>query len=69
VTVYGCKVLLVIEAVTKIPLAVKVGKIQEHETHWNRALVTQARANLAGHARLHQVVFDRGFGSCVASVL
>jgi Transposase DDE domain len=61
VTVYGWKVLLVIEAVTKIPLAVKVGKIQEHETHWTRALVTQARANLAGYARLHKVVFDQGF--------
>ena len=34
VTVYGWKVLLLIDAVTKIPLAVKVGKIQEHETHW-----------------------------------
>ena len=50
-----------IDATTKIPLAVKVGQIQEHETHRNRALVTQARANLAGHARLHKVVFDRGF--------
>jgi hypothetical protein len=61
VTVYGWKVLLLIEAATKIPLAVKVGKIQEHETHWTRALVTQARANLAGHARLQKVVFDKGF--------
>ena len=61
VTVYGWKVLLLIDAATKIPLAVKVGPIQEHETHWTRALVTQARANLAGYARLHKVVFDRGF--------
>jgi hypothetical protein len=61
VTVYGWKALLLIDAVTKIPLAVKVGKIQEHETHWTRALVTQARANLAGAARLHKVVFDKGF--------
>ncbi len=61
VTVSGWKVLLLIDAVTKIPLAVKVGKIDEHETHWTRALVTQARANLAGCARLHQVVFDKGF--------
>lgn len=60
VTVYGWKVLLVIDAATKMPLAVKVGKIQAHETHWTRALVTQARANLAGDARLHKVVFDRG---------
>jgi hypothetical protein len=61
ITVYGWKVLLLIDAATKIPLAVKVGPIQEHETHWTRALVTQARANLAGAARLHKVVFDRGF--------
>jgi hypothetical protein len=60
-TVYGWKVLLLLDALTKIPLAVKVGKIQAHETHWTRALVTQARANLAGHARLHTVVLDRGF--------
>jgi hypothetical protein len=60
-TVYGWKVLLLIDAATKIPLAVEVGKIQEHETHWTRALVTQGRANLAGAARLHKVVFDRGF--------
>jgi hypothetical protein len=33
VTVYGWKVLLLIDAATKIPLAVKVGPIQEHETH------------------------------------
>jgi Transposase DDE domain len=61
VTVYGWKVLLMIDAVTKIPLAVKVGQIHEHETHWTRALVTQARANLGGYARLHKVVFDKGF--------
>jgi hypothetical protein len=61
VTVYGWKVFLLIEAVTKIPLAVKVGQIQEHEALWTRALVTQARANLAGYARLAKVVFDKGF--------
>lgn len=61
VTVYGWKVLLLIDAMTKIPLAVKVGQIQEHEALWARALVTQARANLVGYARLAQVVFDKGF--------
>jgi DDE family transposase len=61
VTVYGWKVLLLIDAATKIPLAVKVGKIHEHEALWTRALVTQARLNLAGDARLHRVVFDKGF--------
>jgi hypothetical protein len=33
ITVYGWKVLVLIDAATKIPLAVKVGKLQEHETH------------------------------------
>jgi hypothetical protein len=61
VTVYGWKVLLLIDAATKIPLAVKVGQIQEHEALWTRALVTQARLNLQGYARLHKVIFDRGF--------
>jgi hypothetical protein len=44
-----------------MPLAVNVGQIQEHEALWARALSTQARMNLAGYARLHKVVFDRGF--------
>jgi len=61
VTVYGWKVFLLIDAATKIPLAVKVGQIQEHEALWTRALVTQARLNLQGAARLHKVVFDKGF--------
>jgi hypothetical protein len=60
-TVYGWKLIVLIEARTKIPLAAKVVPIQEHETLSLRALVTQARTNLAGHVRLHKVVFDRGF--------
>jgi Transposase DDE domain len=61
VTVYGWKVLLLIDARTKIPLPVKVAKIHEHEALWSRALVTQARMNLAGVARLQKVIFDKGF--------
>jgi len=67
-TVYGWKVFLLIDAATKILLSVKVGRIQEHEALWTRALVTQARLNLQGYARLHKVVFDKGFGSCVINV-
>jgi len=55
------KVLILIDAITKIPLAVKVAKIHEHETLWMRVLVAQARKNLAGAARLHKMVFDQGF--------
>jgi hypothetical protein len=55
------KVLLLIEAVSKMPLAVKVGQIREHEMLGGRALVTQARLNLAVGSRMAKVVFDKGF--------
>jgi hypothetical protein len=61
VTVYGWKLMILIDARTKIPLAAQVSPIQEHETLSLRALVTQARTNLAGHTRLHKVVCDKGF--------
>jgi Transposase DDE domain len=61
VTVYGFQLMVVIDARTKIPLAGKVVPIHEQEVLSMRALVTQARTNLAGHARLHKVVFARGF--------
>lgn len=61
VTVYGWKLLVLIEAQTTIPLAATVVPIQEHETLSLRALVTQARTNLAGYAHLHKVVCDKGF--------
>jgi Transposase DDE domain len=61
VTVYGWKLLVLIEAMTKIPLAAKVVQIQDHEVSFTRALVTQARTNLGAHARLRCVLFDRGF--------
>src|SRR2546430_8898958 len=61
VTVYGWKLIVLLEAGTKIPLAATVVPIHEHETLSLPALVTQARTHLAGHARRHKVVFDRGF--------
>ena len=61
VTVYGWKLLVMIEVRTKLPLAAKVVPIQDHEATLTRELVSQARANLAPHARLRRVVFDRGF--------
>jgi hypothetical protein len=45
----------------EVELAVKVIRIQEHEALWTRALVMQARANRAGSARLHKLVFDKAF--------
>src|SRR5512132_3328889 len=59
VTVYSWKVRWLSEAATKMPLAVKVGKIHAHEARWTRALVTQARRHRAGAARRHKVIFDQ----------
>ena len=61
VTVYGWKLLVLIEARTTLPLAAKVVKIQDHEALFTRDLVTQARTNLADHACLRRMLFDRGF--------
>jgi hypothetical protein len=61
VTVYGWKPSVLIDAMTKIPLAVKGVPIHEHAVLSMRALVTQARAKLTGFTRLHQLVFARGF--------
>jgi len=60
VTVHGWKLIVLIDACTKIPLAAKVVKIHEHEVLWMRALVIQAQANLPGVARLDKLVFDKG---------
>jgi hypothetical protein len=61
VTVSGWKLMVLSDALTKIPLAVKVVPINEPEVLSRRALVTRARTTLAGAARLHKVVCDRGF--------
>jgi hypothetical protein len=61
VTVSGWTLIVLIEVHPKIPLAARVVPIQEHETLSLRALVTQARTNLASYARLHKVVFEKGF--------
>ncbi len=56
VPVDGWKLIGLIDARAKIPLAAKVVKIQEREV-----LSTQAQANLAGCACLDKVIFDKGF--------
>jgi hypothetical protein len=65
VTVYGFTLIVLLDARTKIPLAAQVVPLQEHATLSLRALVPQARTNLASHARVQKVVFDQGFGDGV----
>jgi len=60
VTVYGWQPLVLIDARTKLLLAVTVVPIHAPEVLSRRALVTQARMNLAGFTQLHTVVFARG---------
>jgi hypothetical protein len=64
-TVYGWKLIVLSDAGTKIPLAAKVVPLPAHATRSLRALVTQARTTLAGHARLPKVLFDTGVGEGV----
>jgi hypothetical protein len=54
VTVSGWKLIVLIDARTKIPLAENVVPIHEHAGRSMRALVTPARPNVASHARLRQ---------------
>jgi len=65
VTVSGWKPSGLLDAATKMPLAVKVVPIHAHAVLSMRALVTPARAHLAGTTRLHKGVLDRGFGDGV----
>ena len=60
-SVFGWKVLVLIEVQTRLPLAMKVGKIQDYEGQWLVPLVQQAQANLGTHARIRKVVIDRGY--------
>lgn len=58
---FGWKVLVLIEVRTRLPLAMKVGKIQDYEGQWLVPLVKQAQQNLGEHARIGKVVVDRGY--------
>jgi hypothetical protein len=59
-TGYGVQLIVLSDARTTMPLAAQVVPLQEHETLSLRALVTQARTHLAGHARVQKVVLDQG---------
>ena len=59
--VYGWKVLVLIEVQTRLPLAMKVVKIQEYEGSWLIPLLDQAQRNLGEHAHIGTVVIDRGY--------
>ncbi len=59
--VYGWKVLVLIEVQTRLPLAMKVVKIQEYEGSWLIPLLEQAQRNLGEQAHIETIVIDRGY--------
>ncbi len=59
--VYGWKVLVLIEVQTRLPLAMKLVKIQDYEGRWLIPLLEQAQRNLGAHAHIGTVVIDRGY--------
>ena len=59
VTVWGFRLIAVMDTATRIPVAAKMVQIQENGIkHW-KELVTQAQKNLEGYAEVETVVADR----------
>ena len=59
--VYGWKVLVLIDVHTRLPLAMKVVKIQEYEGCWLVPLLEQAQRNLGTRGHISTIVIDRGY--------
>ena len=59
--VYGWKVLVLIDVHTRLPLAMKVVKIQEYEGRWLVPLLEQAERNLGTRGHISSIVIDRGY--------
>jgi hypothetical protein len=59
--VYGWKVLVLMDVHTRLPLAMKVVKIEEYEGRWLVPLLEQAQRNLGTRGRIHTIVIDRGY--------
>jgi hypothetical protein len=59
--VYGWKVLVLIDVQTRLPLAMRVVKIQEYEGRWLIPLLAQAQRNLGARGRISTIVIDRGY--------
>jgi hypothetical protein len=59
--VSGWKVLVLIDVQTRLPLAMKVVKIEEYEGRWLVPLLEQAQRNLGTRGRISTIVIDRGY--------
>jgi len=61
ITVYGFKIIALIDIKTQIPVAVKVVKINKHESNFTLDLIKTAMRNLKGYVTINTIVADRGF--------
>src|SRR3989440_6006126 len=59
--VYGWKVLVLIDVHTRLPLSMKVVKIEEYEGRWLLPLLEQAQRNLGTQGHIGTIVVDRGY--------
>ncbi len=59
--VYGWKVLVLMDVQTRLPLAMKVVKIQEYEGRWLVPLLEQGQRNLGTRGHISTIVIDRGY--------
>ena len=60
-TVWGWKIWVVWEPVSKIPLALRIDGINEPDNKHAYDVLAQAEKNVAGHAVIRSVALDRGF--------
>lgn len=58
---YGWKAIVLIDAATRLPLAIKVVKIEAYEGEWLVPLWQQAQENLGARAKITKIVADRGY--------
>jgi Transposase DDE domain len=58
---YGWKVLVLIDMHTRLPLAMKVVKIQAYEGRWLIPLLEQAQRNVGARGHIKTIVIDRGY--------
>lgn len=61
VTVFGWKIWIVFEPVSRIPLAMKIDGINVADITHAFEVLAQARANVEGYASIRSVALDRGF--------
>ena len=61
VTVFGWKIWIVWEPVSRMPLAIAIDGINAPDNTHAAAVLQQARTNVEGYSTIHSVALDRGF--------